>query len=61
MRGDTGDGTAWLVIVDPDTGRARVFHAGVTAAGIPPAGGAGRVWTEQTITDDLPNTGKAGV
>jgi hypothetical protein len=52
LRGANGDGTAWLVIIDASSARALAFHPHAPSATSHDS--AGRVWTDQGITDSLP-------
>lgn len=53
LRGDNGDGTSWLVVIDPRTGIAMALHPQMDPAH-PTSRVDGKVWTEQGITDQLP-------
>jgi hypothetical protein len=55
LRGANGDGTSWLVVVDPRTGAAMAMHPKVDPT-TPASRVDGRVWTEQGITDHLPGS-----
>lgn len=51
VRGVAADGSTWLVVLDPGTGRARAFepHGADDAAPVP-----ARLWLDQQITDGAP-------
>jgi hypothetical protein len=53
VRGDNGDGTSWLVILDASSARTLAFHPDITS--VTSNGGTGRAWTDQRITDSLPS------
>ncbi len=53
IRGDNGDGTSWLVVVDPGTGQAIAAHDSIAPA-TPVVAASGRVWLDQEVTDSLP-------
>jgi hypothetical protein len=52
IRGDNGDGTAWLVVIDPGSGLALAAHDTVDPT-TPTATAPGRVWLAQTVTASL--------
>jgi hypothetical protein len=52
IRGDNGDGTAWLVVVDPASGRALAAHDAIDPARSATTAD-GRVWLDQEVTADL--------
>jgi hypothetical protein len=54
VRGTNGDGTTWLVVVDPSSGVAMAAHETVDPA-TPAAAAPGRVWISQDVTTSLPS------
>lgn len=50
------DGTTWVVVLDPNTGRALAFHPNVERGSSLTNAMPYRVWVEQQITDALPVT-----
>jgi hypothetical protein len=53
IRGDNGDGTTWLVVIDAGSGAALAVHDRMDP-GAPVGSTPGRVWTKQSITTSLP-------
>ena len=53
IRGDNGDGTTWLVVIDSGSGAALAVHDRMDP-GAPVGSTSGRVWMDQSITTSLP-------
>jgi hypothetical protein len=53
IRGDNGDGTSWLVVIDARSGAALAVHDRMDP-GAPVGTTPGRVWVDQSITTSLP-------
>jgi hypothetical protein len=53
IRGDNGDGTAWLVVIDAGSGAALAVHDRMDR-GASAGSTSGRVWMDQSITTSLP-------
>jgi hypothetical protein len=54
VRGANGDGTTWLVVLDPSSGVAMAAHEKVDPT-TPAAAAPGRVWISQNVTTSLPS------
>jgi hypothetical protein len=53
IRGDNGDGTTWLVVIDAGSGAALAVHDRMDPEA-PVGSTSGRTWMEQSITTSLP-------